>query len=89
MTRLVAALHALALEGEIEFSGRCVKLQGECYWVYVAEPTRSGGYFTWCDDPQERAVKYYLDPTEAIRAGLRRVASQRREERHQTFRTKT
>jgi hypothetical protein len=84
MTRLVAALHILGLAGEIDLCGRWVKLQGERCWVYVAEPTWRGGYLTWCDDPQERAVECYLDPTAAIQAGLRRAACQDKDERNDT-----
>lgn len=42
--------------------------------VYVAESAWGTGYYTWCEDPEERAVEFYLDPTEAIQAGLDRAA---------------
>lgn len=74
MTRLVEALHALHLDGEVSLGDRWAKLQGERCWVYVAE-AKGGGYYTWCDDPAERVVKFYRDPIEAIQAGLRRAAS--------------
>ncbi len=74
MTQLIGALQALGLEGEIALAGRWVKLQGERCAVYVVE-SRRDGYYTWCDDPQARTVEFYLDPTEAIKAGLRRAAS--------------
>ena len=74
MTRLTEALVALGLEGEIALSGRWVKLQGARFPVYIAETAWSTGYYTWCDDSEERRVEFYLDPTEAIQAGLRRAA---------------
>ncbi len=33
-----------------------------------------GSYYTWCDGRGERAVQFYNDPAEAIRAGLGRAA---------------
>jgi hypothetical protein len=79
MTRLVAALQALGLEGEIALAGYWVKLAGDCYSVYVAETTSGSGYYTWGDDPDARVVEFYLDPVEAIEAGLRRAAYPRHE----------
>jgi hypothetical protein len=73
MTRLVAALYALRLDGEISLAGRWVKLQGEQCAVYVAEARWGGSYYTWCDDPQTRAVECYRDPVEAIQTGLQRA----------------
>ncbi len=70
MTQLVEALH---LEGEVSLGERWAKLRGERCWVYVAT-AKDGGYFTWCGDPQERALAFYRDPIEAIQAGLRRAA---------------
>jgi hypothetical protein len=75
MTRLVQAVRELGIDGEIALAGRWVKLQGERCPVYVVEAARSGNYYTWCDNPQERAVEHYRDPREAIRAGLRRAAT--------------
>ena len=74
MTRLTEALQTLGLEGEINLSGRWVRIQGGRFPVYVAEADWNGGYYSWCDDREERAVEFYLDPTEAIRAGLQRAA---------------
>lgn len=74
MTRLVEALHALQLDGDISLGDRWAKFQGEHCWVYVAEAPWDGGYYTWCDDPQSRSVEWYRDPVEAIQAGLRRAA---------------
>ena len=74
MTRLTEALVALGLEGEIALSGRWVKLQGARCPVYIVETAGSTRYYTWCDDSEERGVEFYLDPTEAIQAGLRRAA---------------
>ena len=73
MTRLVEALDALHLEGELSLADRWVKLQGQRCWVYVAA-AKGGGYFTWCDDVQERAIAFYRDPIDAIQAGLRRAS---------------
>ncbi|HBY97361.1 MAG: hypothetical protein M5U01_38365 [Ardenticatenaceae bacterium] len=75
MPRLIEALRALGLEGEIASSGRWVKLQGERGWVYVVEAPWESGYYSWCDAPAERAVEFYRDAAEAIRAGLRRGAA--------------
>lgn len=74
MTQLVDALHALGLEGELSLSNRWARLQGEQCWVYVAEAAWGSGYYTWCDDPNARAVEFYHDPKEAIQAGLRRAS---------------
>jgi hypothetical protein len=82
MTRLVDALQALGLHGEIILSGRWVKLVGERCSVYVAEAAWGAGYFTWCDDPQARTVEFYRDPVEAIQAGLRRATKHDQEEGH-------
>jgi len=73
MTRLVEALRALGLPGEVALSGRWLTLDGARCRVYVAEAPRGHGFFTWCDDPAERAVEYHPDPTAAILAGLRRA----------------
>ncbi len=73
MTGLVEALDALHLEGELSLADRWVKLQGQRCWVYVAA-AKGGGYFTWCDDVQERAIVFYRDPIDAIQAGLRRAS---------------
>lgn len=73
MTQLIGALQALGLEGESALAGRWVTLQGERCAVYVVD-SRRDGYYTWCDDPESRTVQFYLDPTEAIQAGLRRAA---------------
>ncbi len=73
MTQLVDALNELGLEGEYSLEGRMVKLQGERCAVYVVEAGWGMSYYTWCDDPQGRAVEYYSDPVAAIRAGLQRA----------------
>ena len=74
MTRLIEALEPLGLDGEIALGGRWVKIQGERCAVYVVEAAWGAGYYTWCDDPEERAVQFYADPAAAILAGLRRAA---------------
>ncbi len=74
MTRLVAALHALGLDGEIALAGQWVKVQGEPCAVYVIQATSGGGCYTWCEDAEARVVEFYLDPSTAIEAGLRRAS---------------
>lgn len=74
---LITALQSLRLEGELSLSCRRLKLQGERCTVYVVEASDNRGYYTWCDDPQERVVEAYNDPAEAIQAGLLRAARQR------------
>ncbi|HSH81014.1 MAG TPA: hypothetical protein VLA19_20975 [Herpetosiphonaceae bacterium] len=69
---LIGALQALGLEGEITLAGRSVTLQSERCAVYIVE-SRRDGYYTWCDDPWARTVEFYLDPTAAIQAGMRRA----------------
>ena len=79
MTRLVAALQALGLKGEIALAGHWVKLAGDRYPVYVAETTSGRVYCTWGQDPGARVVEFYRDPVEAIEAGLQRAAYAPRE----------
>ena len=74
MTRLTEALLALDLHGEIALSGRWAKLDGERCAVYVAQAPWDAGYYTWCDDPDERVVKFYPTASEAIEEGLSRAA---------------
>jgi hypothetical protein len=74
MTRLVAALRALSLEGEIAHGGTWVTLRGERCLAYVVEASEGPVYLTWCDDPHERAVEVYGDPVAALLAGHRRIA---------------
>src|SRR5436853_2981894 len=73
-TRLIEALQALDLEGEVSLAGRWVKLQGARCAVYVVEAAWGTQYYTWCDDPAQSAVESYRDPVAAIQAGLRRAA---------------
>ena len=74
MTRLVEALLSSGIDGEIALGGRWVKLQGVRCAVYVVEAAWGAGYYTWCDDPEERTVQFYADPAGAVEAGLRRAA---------------
>jgi hypothetical protein len=75
ITGLTEALEALGLEGEeVALSGRWIELRGERFPVYVAEVAFGAGYYTWCGGPDERRVEFHLDPTEAIRSGLRRAS---------------
>jgi hypothetical protein len=80
MTPLIEALQALNVHGEVELSGRWVKLQGERCLVYVVEGAWGAGYYTWCADPQARTVEFYRTPVEAIQAGLRRAAYRTQEQ---------
>ena len=72
MTRLVETVRALGLDAEVDLGGSWVRLRGERALVYVVEAAQ-GSYYTWCDGPGERTVQFYLDPAEAIRAGLGRA----------------
>ena len=74
MTRLVEAIKQMGLGGEISPLGRWVRLQAHQCPVYVVEVAGGCGYYTWCDAPGERTIEPYLDPAEAIQAGLRRAA---------------
>jgi hypothetical protein len=74
MTRLVDALQALHLTGDIDLAGHWVKLPGPRCAVYVLELAWGAGYYTWCDHPRARTVEVYQDPVAAIQAGLRRAA---------------
>ena len=78
MTRLVEALEGLGLTGEFSLAGHWVKIQGERCPVYVVEARWEHGFYTWCDEPcddlTERAVETFVDPRDAILAGLRRAA---------------
>ncbi len=76
MTRLVEALQALDLEGQVALSGRWVTIEGERCRVQVVEASWGAGYYSWCDDLGGRAVEHFRDPTEAILAGLRRARRQ-------------
>jgi hypothetical protein len=40
----------------------------------VVEAAWGTHYYTWCDDPAERAVQSFPDPVQAIQAGLRRAS---------------
>ena len=72
MTALAAAIEALDLEAEVDLAGHWARLQGERFRVYVIEAA-PGCYYTWCEGPEERGVRFYADPAEAIRAGLGRA----------------
>lgn len=69
MMQLVEALHILGRQGEIDLTGRCVKLAGERCTVYVAELAREAGYCTWCDRAEPQSVEVYPDPIMAIYMG--------------------
>lgn len=71
--RLVDALQELRLDAEIAMEGRWARIQGERCFLYVVEMSRHRGFFTWCDDPEERAVEFHSDPVDAITSGLRRA----------------
>ena len=75
MTRLTEALESLELTAETSLAGRWIKLQGDRCAVYVAEAPWARGFYSWCDDPLNRAVEHYADPIEAISAGLARASA--------------
>lgn len=60
------------MAGDLSHGGRWLTLPGDRFRVFVVESSR-GGYFTWCDDPEERVVIHFRDAREAIEAGLRRA----------------
>jgi hypothetical protein len=76
MTRLVDVVQEMGLEAEGSPFGRWVRFRGEQGLVYVAQAAFGQGYYTWCDTPHGRAVEPYLDPAEAIQAGLQRAADE-------------
>ena len=84
MTRLVAALRSLGLEGEMACGGTWVILRGERCLAYVVEAGEGPLYLTWCDDPRERTVEVYGDPVAALLAGRRRIAHAGREAHEST-----
>jgi hypothetical protein len=84
MMRLIAALRALSLEGEIACGGTWVTLRGERCLAYVVEAGEGPLYLTWCDDPRERTVEVYGDPVAALLAGRRRIAHADRESHEPT-----
>lgn len=74
MTHLVEALRTLGIDGDVSLAGRWVTVWGERCRMHVVEAPWGGGYYTWCDDPAERAVERYRDPIAAVQAGLWRMA---------------
>jgi len=76
VTPLADALRELGLNGHISHGGRWLTLAGDRFRVFVVASPR-GGYFTWCDDPAERAVLFRRDAREAIEHGLGRAAERR------------
>jgi hypothetical protein len=73
MTRLVDALKKLGLTADVELDGRWIRLNGERGAVFVTASTWGDSYYTWCDLSDERAVRRFNDPVEAIEAGLKRA----------------
>lgn len=78
MTRLTEALATLGLPAETSLAGRWAKLQGERCAAYVVEAAWAAGFFSWCDDQQDRVVEHHADPIEAIRAALKRAGGPQR-----------
>ncbi|MDP9368623.1 MAG: hypothetical protein M3Q03_10175 [Chloroflexota bacterium] len=74
MTRLVDAMRALGLDGEIDDEGRWIRLLGERGVVHVLTTPEDDAYYVWCDDPDEQVVAHHDDPGVAILEGLRRAA---------------
>ena len=77
MTPLVAALQTLGLVGEISLKGHWLVLQGDHCQVYVVKAGWGHAFYTWCEDPQERAVQFYDNPITAIQTGLRRATDKK------------
>ena len=77
MAHLGTVLEDLGLQGEVSPLGRWVRLRGEQGTVYVAQAAFGVGYYSWCDTPQEHTAYPYLDPAEAIQAGLLRATRSR------------
>ena len=84
--RLLDALQELQLDAEMAMDDRWVRIQGERCSVYVVEMARHRGFFTWCDDPDERAIEFHEDAFGAIRSGLRRAARHKTEDGDDTIR---
>ncbi len=78
-TPLANALRESGLTGDLLHGGRWLTLAGDRFRVFVVESWR-GGYFTWCDDPDERAVIFFRDARAAIEGGLGRATEKRRRE---------
>ncbi len=76
VTPLADALRDLGLNGHISLGGRWLTLAGDRCRVFVVESPR-GGYFTWCDDPDERTVLFLRDARTAIECGLGRATERR------------
>lgn len=72
--RLVAVSRAMGLEAEASPRGRWIRFRSAEGSVYVSEAVFGQGYFTWDDAEHPEAAGPYVDPREAIRAGLRRAA---------------
>ena len=70
-------MRELGLTGDLLHEGRWLTLSGDRFRVFVVASTR-GGYFTWCDDPEECAVIFRRDAREAIEVGMGRAAEVRR-----------
>ena len=75
--RLVAISQAMGLEAEASPQGRWIRFRRAEGHVYVSAAVFGQGYYTWDDAEHPEAVGPYLDPCEAIRTGLRRVAQRR------------
>ena len=67
--RLAGASHSCP----VRLKKRWVRLRGEQGPVYVAHAAFGQGYYTWCDTAHGHAAEPYLDPVEAIQAGLQRA----------------
>lgn len=73
---LIDALDRLGLHAEILMNGRWARIEGERCPIYVVEMSRHRGFFTWCDDADERSVEYYLNPLDAILSRMRRAGGE-------------
>lgn len=77
VSRLVAVSQAIGLEVEASPRGRWIRFRSAQGPIYVSEAMFGQGYYTWDDAEHPEAVGPYIDPHEAIRAGLQRVAQRR------------
>ncbi len=52
ISRLLEALEVLGLGGQVDPSGRWVRVPRESCHVFVFAAAWDAGYYTWCDDPE-------------------------------------
>jgi hypothetical protein len=74
--RLFQAVEQIGVEGQLSASGRWLSLPGSFCEAIVVEVSDSH-FLAWCDHPEERLVKLFRDPLEAISDGLQRSSNLR------------